>query len=179
MKAKTMFSFSINYFQIIWKFSEKAYFCECFPSTSTSVHAWSPLKLDLIFLRNSCVAHFLKYFLQLQTIENVGELRAVFASSDGMDILLDIGLRSIPSKTGMTCKQVDLRYLTIFYQHCYCRFKVFHSWVDLFFCVNGCLGCFVYYIFALFVCLFVLIRNLLFPSGSVLSDLPFSPHKLA
>ena len=121
---------------------------------------------------------FFQYFLQHQTIENVEELRAVLASSDGMDILLDIGLRSIPYKIGMTCKQVDLRYLTIFYQHCYCRFKVFILGL-ICFSVNvffSRLFCILYFCF---VCLFVLIRNLFFPSGSVLSDLPFSPHKLA
>ena len=122
---------------------------------------------------------FCSFFSQLQTIENVEELRAVFASLDGMDVLSHIGLRSIPSKADMTCKQVVLRYLTVFYQHCYCRCKVksfsFLGWfvsVSMYFF----LGCFVYYISVLFVCFN---REFAFPSDCVLfCDLPFSPHKL-
>ena len=98
---------------------------------------------------------FFNIFFQLQTIENVEELRAVFASSDGMDVLSHIGLRSIPSKADMTCKQVTLRYLTVFYQHCYWQCKVksfsFMGWF-VFVSMYFFLGCFVYYIYVLFVC---------------------------
>ena len=69
---------------------------------------------------------FFQYFFPAADnfpIENVEELRALFASSNGMDILSHIGLRSIPSKVDMTCKQVVLRYFKISYQHCYCCCK--------------------------------------------------------
>ena len=108
-----------------------------------------------------CCSYFFIIFVQLQTVENVEQLRALFASSDGMDILSHIGLRSIPSRADMTCKQVVLRYLTISYQHCYCRCKgniFFYSWIDLFLCQHiFFLGCFVCHVPVLFV---FLIRDL-------------------
>ena len=120
-----------NNFQISWR---SFFLSPC--SRNVLVYAWSSCKLVSIC---SFVAHiFSIFFFQLQTIENVEELRALFASSDGMDIFSHIGLRSIPSRADMTCKQVVLRYLTISYQHCYCRCKgnIFFILGLICFCVN-------------------------------------------
>ena len=93
MEAKMVLCPSIDYVQIIFKFPDEISF------SSRNIP------------------------LQLQKIENVEESRALFASSDGIDILSHIVLRSVPSKADMTCKQVVLRYLTISYEHCFFRCK--------------------------------------------------------
>ena len=116
--------------------------------------AWSSFELVTIFCRvQLCCSYFSNIFFHLQTFENIEELTALFANSDGMDILSHIGLRRIPSKADMTCNQVVLSYLTSSYQHCYCRCEgnVFFILELIFMSTYFFLGCFVYHISVLFV----------------------------